>query len=163
MKWGNEMKYYNSVDREIIHFLQGDIPLESEPYKQLAQSIGLSEEEIITRIEFLIQNDVIRRLGAILRHHKAGFKVNAMVVWKVDDNLADEAGQKMAQFNEISHCYLRKIPECFKYNLFTMIHARTEEELSEVINRVSAITEINDYKIIKSIKELKKSSMIYFE
>ena len=149
-------------DIEILKYIQTDLPLESNPYKTLADRIGLSEEDIVMRIKTLKSKGVLRRLGAVLRHHKAGFTENAMVVWKVDSKQSDEIGGIMAQFDEISHCYLREVPPDFDYNLFTMIHARTRDELNRVIDKVSRQTGLTDYKVLKSIRELKKESMVYF-
>ena len=87
--------------------------------------------------------------------------VNAMAAWKVEPEKADLAGRQMAEFPEVSHCYLRQVPNSFPYNLFTMIHARSDAQLSEIIARAADETELNDYLIIKSLKEYKKASMKY--
>ncbi len=153
---------YDHIERGIIKFLQADIPLAPRPYRYLSEELGCSEEEIISRIIKMKNRGLIKRLGAVLRHQKAGFTVNAMVAWKVDENTKDQAGQIMADFNEVSHCYLREVPEDFGYNLFSMIHARSEEELSELIDNIARQTGLKDYIIIRSVKEYKKTSMKYF-
>ncbi|MEN6462735.1 MAG: Lrp/AsnC family transcriptional regulator [Syntrophomonas sp.] len=153
---------YDLIDKEIIKFLQGNLPLESRPYKGLAERLDLTEQEIVLRIENMKRKGIIRRLGAILRHYQAGYNVNALVVWKVAASQADHAGQIMAGFNEISHCYLRDVPKGFDYNLFTMIHSHSDENLAAIINEVSCQTGIKKYLIIRSVKELKKVSMTYF-
>lgn len=150
-----------NMQKYIIQFLQGNIPLQEQPYKSLAQSMNLSEEEVINYITGMQQSGVIRRLGAILRHRQAGFTVNAMAAWKVDESQADEAGQIMAEFQAISHCYLREVPDEFGYNLFSMIHAHSDEEFKQIVNKISIQTGIEDYQILKSTRELKKVSMSY--
>jgi len=151
----------NLMDKKIIALLQGDLPLESNPFHELAQELHISEQEVVERIAEMQQKGIIRRWGAILRHHQAGYLANAMVAWKVDVAQADEAGQVMAGFKEISHCYLRKVPNSFAYNLFAMVHAHNEQELLELVSDVSERTAIKDYLVIKSIKEYKKASMNY--
>lgn len=153
---------YDLKDKEIIKFLQGNIPIVSQPYKELADRLGLTEQEIIERIEDMKKTGLIRRLGAVLRHQQAGYKVNAMVVWQVDENRADTAGKIMAGFKQVSHCYLRDVPKGFEYNLFTMIHSQSNENLLAIINEISCQTGLQKYLIIRSIKELKKVSMEYF-
>ncbi|MGI6413933.1 MAG: Lrp/AsnC family transcriptional regulator [Syntrophomonadaceae bacterium] len=149
-------------DIEILKYIQTDLSLESNPFKTLADRIGLSEEDIVLRIKTLKSKGVLRRFGAVLRHQKAGFTENAMVAWKVGSEQCDEIGGIMAQFDEISHCYLREVPPDFDYNLFTMIHARTADELNRIIDKVSMQTGLTDYKVLKSVRELKKESMVYF-
>lgn len=153
---------YDEMDREILRFIQGDIPLRSRPYQELAEHLGLSEDEVVSRIDSLIKRGVIRRMGAILRHQKAGYSVNAMTAWRVDAAQADRAGQIMADFAEVSHCYLRQVPPEFGYNLFAMLHARSEAELNQIIGEMSDRTGLKDYSVYRSIKEYKKVSMEYF-
>lgn len=150
------------LDKEIIRLMQGDMPLSSRPFKEMAEVIGISEDELLSRIRNMCEQGIIRRLGAVLRHNRVGFTVNAMVALKVDESRADEAGYKLAGFEEISHCYWREVPEDFGYNLFAMVHATSEEELRGVIKRMAEETGINEYKIFRSRQEMKKVSMTYF-
>lgn len=150
-----------NINREIIKFIQGDIPVESHPFASLADRLNLSEEEIVDRIRDLQDQGVIRRFAAILRHYNAGFNVNAMVAWKVAVEDADRVGQIMAGFDEVSHCYLRDVPEEFGYNLFSMIHARSDEQIIALLRQLASRTGLSNYIIIKSVRELRKVSMEY--
>jgi DNA-binding Lrp family transcriptional regulator len=150
-----------NIDREIIRFIQGDIPVEPRPFASLANRLNLSEEEIVERIRDLQDQGMIRRFAAILRHYNAGFNANAMVAWKVALEDADRVGMIMAGFDEVSHCYLRDVPEEFGYNLFSMIHARSNEQILTLLKQLASETGLSDYIIIKSIRELKKASMEY--
>lgn len=153
---------YDEIDKKIIKFLQGDLPLESRPYKKLAESLTLSENEVVKRIDVMKQKKILKRLGVVLRHQKAGYTVNAMVAWKVNESESDNIAKYMIELKEISHCYLREVPDFFEYTLFTMIHARSEEELNKIIAYCSSLDGVSSYKIFKSVKELKKQSMQYF-
>ena len=150
-----------NIDREIIRFIQGDIPVEPRPFASLANRLNLSEEEIVEQVRDLQDQGMIRRFAAILRHYNAGFNINAMVAWKVAVEDADRVGMIMAGFDEVSHCYLRDVPEEFGYNLFSMIHARSDEEIITLLKQLASQTGLSDYIIIKSIQELKKVSMEY--
>lgn len=149
----------NDIDREIIALLQGDLPLESRPFNQLAQQLNISEQEIIERIIKMQKKGILRRWGGILRHQQAGYLANAMVAWRVPAAQTDEAGEIMAGYKEISHCYLREVPDSFTYSFFTMVHAHSEDELRQLVSDVSERTGIKDYLVIKSLKEYKKASM----
>jgi len=151
----------DSIDRDIIALLQGDLPLESRPFCELAQQLNISEQEIVERIRKMQQQGILRRWGAVLRHQQAGYLANAMVAWKVESAQADKAGKVMAGFKEISHCYLRKVPNTFAYNLFAMVHAHNEDELIQLVREVSQRVNLEDYKVIRSLKEYKKASMKY--
>jgi len=152
---------FDSVESEIIKLLQSDLPLESRPYQLLSEKLGISEEEIVARINILQEKGLIRRLGAVLRHQQVGYTVNAMVAWKTDESRVDEVGKVIAGYSSVSHCYLRQVPKEFEYNLFSMIHSRSEEELVQILKRIADRTGVQDYVVIRSIRELKKVSMTY--
>ncbi len=152
---------YDKEDRKILKLLQGDLPLVSRPFQDLALSLNITEADIIEKINKLQAEGTLRRCGAIVRHHPAGYVVNAMVAWKTEGEQAESAGNIMAGFKEISHCYLREVPDEFGYNMFSMIHAHDNQELMQVLNRIAEQTELTDYIIIKSLKEFKKASMEY--
>ncbi len=85
-----------------------------------------------------------------------------MVAWKVDEDRVDDAGEKMACFKEVSHCYRRNPTVDWPYNLYTMIHAKDEESCHEIARSISMETSINTYTLLFSRRELKKTSMKYF-
>lgn len=151
----------NDIDREIIRFIQGDIPVEPHPFLSLAQRLNLSEDEIIARIRHLKEHGIIRRFATILGHYRVGFTANAMVAWKVETEDADQAGMIMASYDQVSHCYLRDVPKEFRYNFFSMIHASNDEAMERLVEEISWETGIKDYIIIRSIRELRKVSMEY--
>lgn len=149
-------------DKRLIRELQGNIPESITPYEEIGEKLAWQEEKVLQQTQNLLANLVIRRFGAVLRHQKAGFTANAMGVWQVPEEKAEEIGNIMAAFREVSHCYQRPTLKDWPYNLFTMIHARSEEECGELMARISQATGIIDYSMLFSIKELKKSSMQYY-
>ncbi|MDD2619791.1 MAG: AsnC family transcriptional regulator [Syntrophomonadaceae bacterium] len=154
---------YDDIDQEILKLVQGDLALESRPYLKLARKIRISEEEIAERIRMMQNRGLIRRFGAVLRHQKAGYTVNAMTAWKVDPEEAEPAGTIMATYSQISHCYLRDVVPEFDYNLFAMIHVKSDKELSQLLGDISRSTGIKNYTVLKSIREFKKQSMQYID
>jgi Transcriptional regulators len=153
----------DSLDKCIIKKLQEDIPIVEEPYGLLAAELGIEEDELITRIKSYHESGILKRIAAVIYHRQAGFKANAMVVWKVPEASVEEAGNYMGSLSEVSHCYERKICENWEYNLFTMIHGKDKEQCENIIENISNKIGIKDYKILYSTREFKKSSMKYFK
>ena len=48
-------KNLTALDKEIVKVLQGDFPLCEEPYKVLAEKVGISEEEFLRRVKDFIE------------------------------------------------------------------------------------------------------------
>jgi len=152
---------YDDIDAKIIKLLQDDIPLQSHPFAELANSLAISETEVLDRIRAMQDRGIIRRWGAVLRHQQAGYNANAMVAWRVDEEKADECGKIMASVQEVSHCYLREVPVDFSYGIFTMVHAKNDQELTATIEKIAELTGLTDYNVLKSLREFKKVSMKY--
>ncbi len=115
--------------------------------------------EVLTRLRTLKEQGLIREIKAVLRHRKAGFAANAMVVWAVSADRVDEVGAAIAARPEVSHCYER---EGFApYTLFSMVHARSEGELEDVVRSLAEAVAVDDYRIYRSVAEFKKPSMRY--
>ena len=132
------------------------------PYLAISEKLGISETELLDRLKDLSQRGVIRRFGATLRHQRAGFSANAMVAWMVDEDRIEEVGQKMATFDQVSHCYRRNPTPDWPYNLYTMVHAASEQACQETARKMSRATSVQDYTLLFSREELKKTSMVYF-
>jgi DNA-binding Lrp family transcriptional regulator len=150
------------LDKKIIARLQGELPLTLTPYADLARELGMAEEALLARLGEFKAQGVLRRLGAVLYHYRTGYSANGMCAWRVPPDRVEEAGQIMASFPQASHVYQRPVYPDWPYNLFTMLHGRTREELENVAREIAALTGIADYTILYSTREFKKASMRYF-
>lgn len=156
------MESLSQLDKEIIKALQDDFPLCEEPYKVLAERVGISEEELLRRIKELIDEKKIRKMGAVLRHREVGFNANALCAWQVPPDKLDDIAQVMSSYAAVSHCYDRTPVPNWNYNLYTMIHAKTRDECEQLIKELSDLTGVTNYKILYTKKEWKKTGMKYF-
>lgn len=105
---------------------------------------------------------MMRRFASILNHRRAGFNANAMVVWDIDPDKGEEIGKTAATFSAVSHCYLRPKYDNWPYNLFTMVHGKTEEETNGVIEDIKNEIEYKSYMPLYSSREFKKVRIKYF-
>ncbi|BCV22735.1 siroheme decarboxylase subunit beta [Moorella sp. Hama-1] len=153
----------SELEKAIVRIFQGDLPLEPRPFRRAAAELGLSEEEVLAHLKSLQEEGIMRRFGAALRHRKAGIVANAMVVWRVPEGQAAAAGQKLAAFKEVTHCYQRHSRPEWPYNLYAMIHGRNRRQCHLLAQRLAAAINNHDYQLIFSTAELKKESMRYFE
>jgi len=146
----------------IIKALQGGLPLCQEPFLEPAQKAGVSQDELLAQLQAWKADGTIRRFGAMLRHHRAGYSVNAMGVWNVPDDRVEDFGRAAARSRAVSHCYQRPRFIGFKYNLYTMIHGKSREECENAARRISEETGIADYALLYTTKEFKKARPVYF-
>ena len=148
--------------KHILSIVQADLPDGPEPFAEVARQTGATVEEVIELLSGMKRRGEIRRFGATLRHQKAGYGSNAMVAWVVDDKDMERIGTFMAARPEISHCYHRVNCMDWPYNLYTMVHAKTREECNAIVAELVRLTGLDDYDVLESRKEFKKTSMRYF-
>lgn len=153
------MKFPDDIDKKILVRIQGDLPLEKRPFDAWAREIGLEPREFIDRINALKLQGIVREMKAVLRHRAAGFSAGAMVVWAVPDDMIEDTGAEIAGMSAVSHCYVR--PGFGEYNLFSMIHGKTRNEVEDIITGIASSLRISRHKVYWSTQELKKSSMEY--
>lgn len=152
----------DELDKKVISLLQGDLPLSPRPFSVMAEKIGITEEEFVARVNALNERGIMRRFGATLRHQEAGFSSNAMIAWLVPDHRVDAVGKTLARFREVTHCYRRRPQKDWPYNLYTMVHGTSREQCYKLAERMSLSASIEEYVLLFSEKEFKKTSMEYF-
>ncbi|MEW5801647.1 MAG: Lrp/AsnC family transcriptional regulator [bacterium] len=157
-------RVYSVTDEEksLIRILQEDWPLVPEPFRIISEQWGGADEQsLIEKVDAWKKLGIIRRIAAILRHHNAGFTVNWMVAWQVEE--IDAAGELAARNPLISHCYQRAVAGDWTYPLFTMLHARSEEEARKTVAELHGLIKPVDYKILPTVREFKKIRLKLFD
>lgn len=149
-------------EKRVIRALQEGLPLVERPFQVLAGKAGLAEDEFLASVRHLCAEGYIRRFGATLQHQISGYAANAMLAWRVEEEKIETAGRIMASFNKVTHCYQRRTTPGWPYNLYTMVHGRTEQECLAVAQEMAKATGLSDYQILFSEKELKRSSFYHF-
>jgi len=150
------------LDKQIIKLTQEDIELSSRPFKKYSEQLGIDEEFLIEKLREYEKYGLMRRFAAILYHRKAGFKANGMTVWEVPEERIEEVGYHIASYKSVTHCYQRTTGGDWQYNLFSMIHGKSKEELINFVEKVSQEVNIKNYKILFSTREFKKKRIRYF-
>ena len=147
---------------EIIRQMQSDLALVSEPFVAPAAKLGVSVDELLSRLHAMREEGIMRRFAGVLRHREAGFLANGMACWIVPEERAEEVGEIFSSHPKVSHCYKRPTYDDWPYSTFTMIHAHERAECEAVAAELSGKTGITDYEILYSHTEYKKERVQYF-
>lgn len=94
-------------DRELLKALQEDFPLSSTPFREVAEILGWTEEDVLFRIESLIKADIIRKFGAVLAPKKMGY-VSLLAAADIPGDNIDEAATVINAYQGVTHNYLRE-------------------------------------------------------
>ncbi len=109
----NDELQMDDIDRDLLKLIQIDFPLVPRPYLALGVSLGLSESEVILRVERLRFQGVIREISAIFDSRRLGYR-SLLVAMQVPPGQLVQVGQGASALPEVSHCYARD----HRYNLW---------------------------------------------
>jgi DNA-binding Lrp family transcriptional regulator len=145
-----------------IRVVQDDLPLVERPFAAYGDMIGADEGAVLDLLRTFKERKLMRRFAAVMNHRTAGFKANAMGVWAVPEERLDEIGPRMAGFALVSHCYRRPTYDDWPYSIFTMVHGKNGKDCETTIAAIRDETGIDEYALLWSIKEYKKTRVRYF-
>jgi DNA-binding Lrp family transcriptional regulator len=152
----------DAVDRQIIVATQSGLPRVARPYHAIAAQLGVAAEEVMRRMQRMLETGIIRRIGAVPNHYKLGYHANGMTVWNVPDERLRKFGTQIGALECVSHCYHR--PRClpeWPYNLFAMVHGRDRAEVEAKMAQVAALLGDADrgHDVLYSTRILKKTGL----
>ncbi len=129
----------SAEDRALIKIVQRGLPIVSKPYADIAERLSTTEQDVIQRLQKLINDGSIKRYGVVVRHRELGYKANGMVVWDVPDDRVSELGSCIGKFSCVTLSYRRprRLPD-WPYNLFTMVHGRNREEVEQKVKEIAS-------------------------
>jgi len=122
----------DEIDLKILAVLQESFPLVDRPFRKLAESLGIEEDELIRRVSRLKELGLIRRIGPILDLRRLGM-IGVLVAMKVSPEDADQISSVVNEYDEVSHNYLR--PNESGYNMWFTVSA-PEERVDEIISEI---------------------------
>ncbi|MEE8168807.1 MAG: AsnC family transcriptional regulator [Candidatus Hydrothermarchaeales archaeon] len=129
----------DNKDKAILRELQGNLPIVKRPFAAIAESVGMSEEELFTRIRNLIDIGIIRKFGLRIDSRKAGF-ASTLVAMKVPWEKMDEIAARLNRYESVTHNYARE----HEYNLWFTVIERNEDALKKSLDRIASEVEYED-------------------
>lgn len=147
---GNKDILLDNINRDIINQIQSDFPITPRPFQTIAERIGITEQDVITRIGHLKKKKIIRRIGGNFVPEKLGF-VSTLCAAKVPEDMIDHFAGVVNQYPGVTHNYQRENP----YNIwFTFITSSIEEIENNLIQiaETTGITEILNLPATKVFK-----------
>ena len=152
----------DDLDRRIIKATQAGLPLCRRPYDAIAAEVGAVPREVMARLSRMLEQGIVRRIGAVPNHYRLGYLANGMSVWDIPDEAVSEAGRQVGALDFISHSYRRpRHPPIWPYNLFAMVHGRARAEVEAKVARIAELLGSLDrgHEVVYSTRILKKTGL----
>ncbi len=122
----------NALDLRLLNEFQHHFPLVPNPYDEMAQRLGLSEDALLERLQTLQNTGVISRVGAVLRTGQVG--VSTLAAMQVPAEALEQVAALVNQFPEVNHNYERD----HAINLWFVLTAASQQRLQAVIAQIEA-------------------------
>ena len=125
----------DAADRRLINAIQGEFPLSARPFAEVGAALGLSEDEVIARLQSLLDDRVLTRFGPMYQIERMGgaFCLAAVAVPEVQWADAVEA---VNAFPEVAHNYRRE----HTLNMWFVLATETPEGIADCARRIEAAT-----------------------
>ena len=143
----------NQTDLAILNVLQDDLPLVSRPWNTIAGRLGITETEILGRMQRLEEAGIIRGISPVLESRHLGLHAATLVALRVPEERVDEIAAIISSYPEVSHNFRRD----HSYSLWFTIAAQDGEGIHRVLQEILDRTGISasdalDLPTVKKIK-----------
>jgi len=125
----------DETDRRILNRLQEGFPISARPFLDVAQEMGLDEDDLLTRLGTMKQTRVITRFGPFFDAAAMGgaFCLCAMQVPEAD---FAQVAQQVNAHDEVAHNYQRD----HKLNMWFVLATETKAGIVQAAARIEAET-----------------------
>jgi siroheme decarboxylase len=134
----------DAIDRAIINNLQGGFPLCERPYAEAAASLGLDEEELIRRLETLLEQGTLTRFGPLYHAERLGGALT-LAAMKLPPDDFERVARIVNGFAEVAHNYARE----HEFNMWFVLATERPERIGEVISEIEKATSYSVYNMPK--------------
>ena len=123
------------VDRDIVNRLQDGFPICERPYAAAAEALGIEEDELLARLQRLLEAKTLTRFGPLYNVEQAGgaFVLVAMSVPEEDLERVVEIINAMPQ---VAHNYQRE----HRLNLWFVLATATQAEIDTAVEHIEKRT-----------------------
>lgn len=140
----------DTIDRKILNEIQSGFPITSRPYLEIGKRFGLSESQIIDRIERLKSEGIIRRIGGNFDSKKLGF-TSTLCAAKVPKDKIEIFVKEVNAFPGVTHNYLRD----HEYNIWFTYIAPNMAYIQKVLKTISKATGVKEILSLPAVKMFK--------
>ena len=125
----------DAVDRRLINALQGDFPVLEAPFAAVGASLGLTESEVIQRLQALLDDHVLTRFGPMFQIERMGGAF-CLAAIAVPEARWAEVVEAVNAFPEVAHNYRRE----HALNMWFVLATETRDGIADCGRRIGAAT-----------------------
>lgn len=121
---------FSTLEKRVLNDFQHDLPLSATPFADMAQQLGVSEDEILNTVSKLQHDGVISRVGPVFTPNRIG--VSTLAAMSIPEAELECVARIVSAFAEVNHNYERD----HEFNLWFVVTASSEEHLEIVLHEI---------------------------
>lgn len=125
----------DDTDRRLINHLHGGFPLCVQPYAEVGQQLGLSEQDVMARLDRLLHDGWLTRFGPLFQIEAAGGQF-VLAALTAPDYRFDEVNAIVNAQTEVAHNYRRE----HALNMWFVVGAESPAQAQAVCDRIETLT-----------------------
>ncbi|MCB2357646.1 winged helix-turn-helix transcriptional regulator [Clostridium estertheticum] len=129
----------DKTKKNLLNLIQSNFPIESRPFKKIANELNISENQVIDMIKELKNDGYIKRIGGIFDSRKLGYSSTLCAI-RVPLDRITEVAETINSYNGVTHNYIRN----HSYNMWFTVIAPSIVEVKEFLNDIKIKTDIDE-------------------
>ncbi len=125
----------DDIDRAIINRLQKGLPVCDAPYQAVADELGIDEQQLLTRIQRLLDDRYLTRFGPLFDAERLGGALS-LCAMKIPRDRFDEISEQVNAFDQVAHNYEREHP----LNMWFVLATASSGEKRELVREIESLT-----------------------
>ncbi|MDD1622441.1 MAG: Lrp/AsnC family transcriptional regulator [Methylococcaceae bacterium] len=118
------------LHKQLLNDYQQDFPLSPTPYRDIAEQLGVTEDQVLRAFRELSERQLISRIGPVIAPNSIGS--SALVAMAVPDYDLEWVAEMISAYPEVNHNYEREN----RFNLWFVAVADDERHLRAVIEDI---------------------------
>ncbi|MCE5181444.1 MAG: Lrp/AsnC family transcriptional regulator [Betaproteobacteria bacterium] len=137
----------DELDRTIVNELQGGFPIGDHPFAEVAARFGIAEQELIERIDSLLQRKILSRFGPMYHAERMGGSLSLSAM-KIPQEDFERVAEIVNAMPEVAHNYARD----HQFNMWFVLATETPQAHVDALKKIERETGYPVYDMPK-IKE----------
>lgn len=120
----------SALDKQLLNNFQQDFPLTERPFLQIAESLAISEAEVINAYQKFADQQLISRIGPVISPNYLG--ASALVAMAVKSDELEIVAELVSSYPNVNHNYERENA----FNLWFVLMAQDEPSLAKLVAEI---------------------------
>lgn len=130
----------DATDTLLIRRLHGGFPLSEAPYADVAEELGLSEDEVLRRLRRMLDEGVLSRFGPLFQIERAGGQF-VLAAMQVPEERFDAVAEAINALPEVAHNYRRE----HRFNMWFVLACTSPAQAAQACEDIEAMTGLQVY------------------